>query len=104
MTTKTQPDYRKIAASEGFRRLMSRKKRFILPLSLFFLTFYFVLPVMTSYTDVLNGSALGPITWAWVFAFGQFVMTWALCTLYTRKAVQFDKMSETIKAEAGGEA
>lgn len=55
-------------------------------MTVFFLLFYFALPILTSYTDVLNHPAIGPITWAWVFAFAQFVMTWVLCILYSRKA------------------
>jgi uncharacterized membrane protein (DUF485 family) len=92
--------YSKIAASTRFRQLMDRKKRFLLPYSIFFLVFYFALPVMTSYSDVLNESAFGPISWAWVFAFAQFIMTWVMCWLYTRKAVEFDALCEQIKAEA----
>lgn len=45
---------------------------------------------MTAYSKVLNTPALGAITWAWVFAFAQFVMTWTLVTIYARKATQFD--------------
>ena len=66
-----------------------------------FLLFYFALPILTSYTDVLNHPAIGPITWAWVFAFAQFVMTWVLCILYSRKAAQFDRMVDDIKKDMG---
>ncbi|MFC0213502.1 DUF485 domain-containing protein [Paenibacillus chartarius] len=92
--------YSKIAASARFRELMSRKKRFILPMSIFFLVFYFILPILTSYSKVLNENAIGPISWAWVFAFAQFIMTWVLCSLYSRKSVEFDALAEEIKTEA----
>lgn len=92
--------YSEIVRSDTFRRLMLQKKRFILPMSIFFLVFYFVLPVLTSYSQVLNIKAVGSITWAWIFAFAQFIMTWVLCSLYTRKAVEFDALAEQIKDES----
>ncbi|WP_409343519.1 DUF485 domain-containing protein [Paenibacillus sp. MBLB4367] len=95
-----QTPYSDIVKSELFQRLMAKKKRFILPMAIFFLVFYFILPIMTSYTKVLNENAIGSITWAWVFAFAQFVMTWVLCSLYSRKAAEFDALSEQIKAES----
>jgi uncharacterized membrane protein (DUF485 family) len=92
-------DYSIIAKSDAFRTLMARKKRFILPMSLFFLSFYFILPILTSYTELLNRPAVGAITWAWVFAAAQFIMTWALCMLYYRKAMVFDAMAAAIVKE-----
>ncbi|MDD9266098.1 DUF485 domain-containing protein [Paenibacillus sp. GCM10023248] len=91
--------YSEIVRSESFQKLLAKKKRFILPMSIFFLVFYFVLPIMTSYTKVLNEPAIGSITWAWLFAFAQFIMTWVLCSLYSRKAAEFDALSDRIKAE-----
>ncbi len=83
-------DWSKIARSPRFRSLLADKIRFIVPVTLFFLAFYFTLPLMTSYSKVLNRPAFGAITWAWLFAFAQFVMTWSLCAVYTRRAAQFD--------------
>jgi uncharacterized membrane protein (DUF485 family) len=96
----SQLDYTQIAQSSSFKKLLSKKRSFILPMSLFFLIFYFALPIMTAYSDVLNGKAFGDISWAWVFAFSQFVMTWALCSVYSRKAGQFDEMVEEIIEES----
>ncbi|GIP36907.1 membrane protein [Paenibacillus sp. J31TS4] len=97
----TKPDYSRIAQSDSFKRFMQAKKRFLLPMSIFFLVFYFALPLLTSYTTVLNKPAFGPISWAWVFAFAQFIMTWALCVIYSRKSARFDEEIERMKAEAG---
>ncbi len=94
-------DYTRIANSESFKKLMSTKKAFILPFTIFFFVFYFALPVMTAYSKVLNAPFAGAITWAWVFAFAQFIMTWALCMIYTKKAASFDAMVDQIRQEAG---
>ncbi|EPY09103.1 hypothetical protein PAALTS15_01717 [Paenibacillus alvei TS-15] len=97
----TPEQYSSIAKSDNFRKLIRTKKAFIIPFTIFFLCFYFALPILTSYTDILNYSFYGSITWAWVFAFLQFVMTWAFCMIYYKKASKFDKASDQIIAEKG---
>jgi uncharacterized membrane protein (DUF485 family) len=96
---KRKLDYSAIVQSSSFQQLMKAKKAFILPASLFFLAFYFTLPILTSYSTILNQSAIGAISWAWVFAFAQFIMTWVLCILYSKRATTFDNMIEKIKQE-----
>ncbi|CAG7647688.1 DUF485 domain-containing protein [Paenibacillus allorhizosphaerae] len=91
--------YASIARSTSFQRLMARKKRFLLPMSVFFFAYYFALPILTSYTIILNTPAIGPISWAWVFAFSQFIMTWALCMIYSSKSKAYDAMIEDIRKE-----
>lgn len=93
-------DYSKIVGTPSFQRLLSTKRSFILPMSLFFLAFYFTLPVLTAYTNVLNERAIGDVSWAWVFAFAQFIMTWSFCGIYSRKAKKFDQMAEEIIEES----
>ena len=66
------------------------------------MVFYFSLPVLTSYSTVLNSNAFGAISWAWVLAFAQFIMTWTLCVLYSKKAATFDILVEKIVKEAKG--
>lgn len=44
------------------------------------------------------------MTWAWVFAFLQFVMTWSFCMIYYKKAKQFDQLSDHILKEKAGDA
>lgn len=91
--------YVQIAESKKFKELMKKKNSFIFPLTAFFLIFYFALPVLTSYTDILEQTAIGDISWAWVFAFSQFAMTWTLVILYMRKATAFDRLTDEIIEE-----
>jgi uncharacterized membrane protein (DUF485 family) len=95
-------DYAAIAKSPKFQNLVMAKKKFIIPMTVFFLAFYIALPILTSYTKILNTRAIGDITWAWIFAFAQFIMTWTLSILYTKKAASFDKLAEEIRNEARG--
>lgn len=97
-----KPVYSQIVGSSSFQSLLRAKRKFILPMTIFFIVFYFALPIMTSYSDVLNKPAIGPVSWAWLFAFAQFIMTWTLCILYTKKARSFDEMVSRIQAEAKG--
>ncbi len=93
--------YTDIVQSTTFQSLLREKKKFIIPLTIFFLCFYFALPLLSSYTDILNRPFIGSITWAWAFAFMQFIMTWGLCMLYSKKAAKFDELSDRILKERG---
>ncbi|WNB90223.1 DUF485 domain-containing protein [Bacillus sp. NEB1478] len=99
-----QSNYTEIVHSNYFKQLMEKKKRFIVPMTLFFFVFYFSLPILTAYSDVLNNPAIGNISWAWVFAFAQFIMTWSLCIFYTNKAKTFDELADKVIAEMDKEA
>ncbi|MQR96353.1 DUF485 domain-containing protein [Fictibacillus phosphorivorans] len=96
--------YSDVVNTKQFQQLMAEKKRFILPMTVFFLLFYFSLPILTAYTDVLNRPLIGDITWAWIFAFAQFIMTWALCMIYTKRAKRFDELAEKVIADMDKEA
>lgn len=94
--TKPMHDYEAIAASPEFKSLVRKKNRFLLPVAIFFLLFYFTLPLLTSFSTVLNKPVIGDITLVWVFALAQFVMTWTLCMLYVKKANQFDSEADQV--------
>lgn len=98
---KTETDYTSIVQSSSFQTLLSEKKKFIIPVTIFFFCFYFALPILTSYSTILNHKFIGSITWAWVFAFLQFVMTWALCMIYSKKAARFDALANKVIQEGG---
>ena len=97
----TESDYSSIVQSSAFQALLSEKKKFIIPITIFFFCFYFALPILTSYSTVLNHKFIGSISWAWVFAFLQFVMTWGLCMLYSKKATKFDELANKVVEERG---
>jgi uncharacterized membrane protein (DUF485 family) len=98
--------YDQLVESKDFKDLLQKKKAFIIPVTTFFLTFYFVLPLLAAYTDVLKGEAFLNITWAWVYALLQFVVVWIGGIVYLKKSEKYDKMAQTIltkyKKELGG--
>lgn len=97
-------NYTAIAQSPEFKELKRKKNRFILPMSIFFLICYISLPILTSYTTILNANAFGDVAWVWVYSIALFVMTWALSMIYVSKANGFDKEADEIleKEKAGG--
>lgn len=102
-----ETEYTEVIESEQFKQLMTKRKKFIIPYTVFFLAFYFLLPICTSYTTFLNQPAIGDISWVWLFAFAQFLMTFVLCIVYVRRAGKFDDEANEIIAdqlEEGGKA
>jgi len=89
-------DFEQVADSDQFRQFLKRKRKFLVPMTIFFMVFYFLLPICTSYTKFLNTPAIGDISWTWIFAFSQFVMVWVLSAIYVRKANSFDEEAEQI--------
>ncbi|MCU9613385.1 DUF485 domain-containing protein [Caldibacillus lycopersici] len=96
---KEKNKFEKVVESKEFKELMDRKKKFIVPLTIFFLVFYFALPILTSYTKILHQPAIGDITWVWIFALAQFIMTWTLVTIYMKKSAAFDMLAQKIVEE-----
>lgn len=96
---KRQLDYEQIIEGSKFKSLMKEKKNFTIPLTIFFLVFYFMLPILTSYSTILNTPAIGDISWAWMYGFAQFVMTWVLCIVYVKKSAAFDNKAQQIIEE-----
>ncbi|MCM3675919.1 MULTISPECIES: DUF485 domain-containing protein [Peribacillus] len=88
--------YRQLIETEEFKDLLQKKKAFILPVTLFFLAFYFVLPILAAYTEVLKGEAFFNITWAWVYALLQFAVVWIGGIVYIKKSEKYDKMAKNI--------
>jgi uncharacterized membrane protein (DUF485 family) len=93
----TADEWRRIEASEEFQRLVSEKRRFVLPATVFFVLYYFALPILVGYFPRLMETRLfGKVNLAYVFALSQFFMAWALMWLYVRRARRFDQMAATI--------
>jgi uncharacterized membrane protein (DUF485 family) len=87
-------DWEGLAASERFRDLLKAKRRFIVPATIFFIVYYFALPVLIGYArPLMEKPVLGPVNWAYLFALSQFFVAWIIAALYVRAAARFDKMA-----------
>src|SRR5918998_5120907 len=69
-----EEEWIRVERTSAFQELTRSKKAFIIPATIFFLVFYFGLPFLAAFTTVLNGKAVGSITWAYLYAFAQFAM------------------------------
>ncbi|OLD25762.1 MAG: hypothetical protein AUJ04_07125 [Acidobacteria bacterium 13_1_40CM_3_55_6] len=89
-----------------FRSMVSAKLRFIIPAVVFFVVYYFALPVLVGYAPgLMSKKIFGVINIAYLFALSQFFMAWIIAALYLRAASKFDQMEQTViekaKAELG---
>ena len=90
----------RIERTNAFQELVRSKKAFIIPATIFFMVFYFGLPILASFTTLLNFTVVGAITGAYAYAFAQFIMTWTLMHLYVSQANKWDNKIEQVLREA----
>src|SRR5215831_16909801 len=94
-TTNTQWD--KIAATQQFKDLMATKKIFIVPAFVFFVVYYFALPVLVGYApNFMSTKVIGNVNIAYLFALSQFAVAWIIAGLYVKAANDFDRLSKDI--------
>lgn len=91
--------FEEIERSTQFQKLLKEKRRFLVPSIILFLGLYLLFPILISYTDIMELSAVGDISWAWVYAFFLFIMTWTMASIYMKKAAVLDQMAENILKE-----
>jgi uncharacterized membrane protein (DUF485 family) len=86
-----------------FRELVRRRMRFVLPATIFFLVYYFLLPLGNGLApDFMKTKVFGEVNIAYLFALSEFVMAWVLAWLYIRKAnTVFDALAAKVRARAG---
>jgi uncharacterized membrane protein (DUF485 family) len=92
-------DWDRIAALDEFKALLAAKRRFIVPATVFFIAYYFALPVLVGYAPgVMTKKVFGVVNVAYLFALSQFFVAWAVAALYVRAAGGFDRMAQSVLA------
>ena len=82
-----QIDWVAAERSPEFRELIRKKRRFVLPATIFFLAWYFGFIILAGYAeDFMGESIYEGFTVGYLLALSQFVMVWTLGWLYLRKA------------------
>lgn len=95
-------EWDRIAETQEFKDLMAAKKMFIIPAFVFFLAYYFLLPILVGYApQFMSTKVFGEVNLAYLFALSQFFMAWTIAWLYVKAAGDFDKLAKDIidKAE-----
>jgi len=100
-----QSEWDRIAETQEFKDLMATKKVFIVPAFVFFLVYYFLLPVLVGYApQFMATKVIGVVNLAYLFALSQFFMAWTIAWLYVKAADDFDKLAKDIIEKAEGRA
>ncbi len=95
-------DWDSVAAQEEFKELLAAKRRFIVPATVFFIVYYFALPLLVGYApELMTRRVFGVVNVAYLFALSQFFMAWIVAALYVRAAGRFDKMARRVVERLG---
>lgn len=95
-------EWHRVTNMPEFKGMLKAKLRFIIPATLFFVIYYFALPVLVGYApELMAKKVLGVVNIAYLFALSQFFMAWTIAALYLRAASRFDKMEQRIIEKTG---
>jgi uncharacterized membrane protein (DUF485 family) len=73
--------------SPEFKELIAKRRRFVLPATIFFLTWYLGFVILAGYApDFMGESVYEGLTVGYLLAFSQFVMVWVLGFMYLKRA------------------
>src|ERR1044071_5930645 len=100
-------DWEGIERSPEFQELVSKRRSFVLPATIFFLTYYMAFILLAGYAeDFMASSVYEGLTVGYVLALTQFVMVFALGLWYLRKSEkEFDPLADkVVEAAAAAEA
>ena len=86
-----------------FKQLVRARWRFVFPATVFFLAYYFALPLSNGlFPNVMRTEIIGHINLAYFFALSQFIVAWVLAYFYIRQATRvFDPLAEKVRQRAG---
>src|SRR5829696_1347779 len=95
-------DWQALEASPEFAELVRRKRRFVVPATIFFLAWYLGFILLAGYAeDFMGESIYEGLTVGYVLALSQFIMVWVLAGVYLRKANrEFDPLARKAAARA----
>ncbi len=95
-------DWERLAATAEFKALLKAKGRFVVPATVFFIVYYFSLPLLVGYApELMARKVLGVVNVGYLFALSQFFMAWLLAWAYVRAAGRFDKMARDVIDKGG---
>jgi uncharacterized membrane protein (DUF485 family) len=88
-----------------FRELIASRRRFVVPATIFFIAYYFALPILNGVAPgLMRTRVIGSVNIAYLFALSEFFMAWILAWLYIRRAnTVFDRLADAVRRRAGSE-
>ncbi len=93
------PLYRELAQSEDFQELRRRYRRFVVPWTVAFLSWYLLFVILSNWApDFMSTKVLGNINLGLLLGLLQFVTTFAIAWIYARHAAaKFDPLAKLVK-------
>jgi len=86
---------------ENYEKWRHARRSFLIKVTIFAIVFFMFLPIALGFfPSFMKQAPFGVITYAWIFAFLQIIMTWIIGMLYWFKARKLDAMMEEIRREA----
>jgi len=85
-----------VANMDEFKLLLLAKKEFIVPATITFIVYYFLLPISVGYFPEFMDKRVGPVNLAYLFALSQFFVAWAIAGFYVKAARKFDGFGSRI--------
>src|SRR3981081_3600989 len=85
-----------------FKELVRERWRFVAPATVFFLAYYFALPLRKGlFTDAVRTGSGGHLDLAYFFPLSQFIVAWVLAYFYIRQASRvFAPLAEKVRQRA----
>ena len=102
-------DWEAVERSPEFQELVTKRRSFVLPATIFFLVYYMAFILLAGYAeDFMGSSVYEGLTVGYCLALTQFLMVFVLGIMYLRKADRvYDPLAQrvlTSAGEDGGEA
>lgn len=98
----SQVDWHRIERDPDFASLVGRKVKLIIPATVFFVVYYFALPVAVGwFPQAMEKKVWGDMNLAYLFALSQFVMAWVLAGIYVAAATGWDRRERALLAKFG---
>jgi uncharacterized membrane protein (DUF485 family) len=98
----TASGWSRVAQTDDFKKLLAAKKAFVVPATIFFVLYYFALPISVGYFPAfVQRKVWGPVNIAYLFALSQFLVAWLIAYLYVRAAREFDLRAEAVIKDLG---
>jgi uncharacterized membrane protein (DUF485 family) len=96
-TPSGQSQWDQVAAMDEFKQLLKAKTKFVVPATIFFIVYYFLLPVLVGYFPTfMDKRVWGKVNIAYLFALSQFFVSWLIAWLYVRAARKWDESGKQI--------
>lgn len=94
---RTESVWDKVASMDEFKQLLKKKAAFVIPWTVFFVVYYFLLPISVGYfPKFMETPVIGPVNIAYLFALSQFFVAWGIAWMYVRAARGFDESASRI--------